>query len=164
MALDILFDTDVGAGLEKTSDGKLAVKAGENVTVGPEGVSVKFPEAKRAVATVAVDTDKNELVLTFTDGTEERKALPPLPIDVRLQGAEVIGNMLRLTLSDGTVLPDIDLSKFMDFTPEAVLNAIKNFSPAQKAEFKTALLELLKGEEVKNFGGTETKGFLLVTA
>lgn len=154
--IQIFHKTEAGKGIE-FADGKYNVKSAmpEVVTVTDEGVGVaKLPKV--------LVVEGNAVKITYTDGTSENLDLPAQSIDVKLQGAEVEGNNLKLTLTDGTEIVT-DLTKFMDFTPEGVLEAIKNFDTAQKAEFKTALLELLKGTEVQDSNGT-TEGFLLPTA
>lgn len=78
--------------------------------------------------------------------------------DIKLEGATLneLTNELELTLVGGTVFKT-SLAKFVD-APKSAAQYLTEMKALP--EFKAALIELMKGEEVQDFAGT-TKGFLL---
>ncbi|MCI7480130.1 MAG: hypothetical protein MSA88_06820 [[Pasteurella] aerogenes] len=83
--------------------------------------------------------------------------LPQIPVDVKLSDLEFTQDgKLKATLSDNSTTE-------VDFNAMVIIAALKAANEQQKAELKTFLLNLIKGEEVQDFAGT-TKGFLLPTA
>lgn len=81
--------------------------------------------------------------------------------DIKLEGAFLNEdtNELELTLVGGTVIKT-SLAKFVD-APKSAAEYLTEMKALP--EFKAALVELLKGEEVQDFAG-ETKGFLITNA
>lgn len=151
--------------------GKLGVKLDNSGNVkfsatdsGLKG-QVEIPVQKKAVKGIKVEG--NQLVLTNTeDGSEERVDLPAVPVDVKLQGAELQENKLVLTLTDQSKI-EVDLAKFVDVfevTAEAIKTALAGADTGIKQAIVAALLpELkaaLKGEEVKDLSD-QSLGFLL---
>lgn len=83
--------------------------------------------------------------------------LPQIPVDVKLSDLEFTQDgKLKATLSDNSTTE-------VDFNAMVIIAALKAANEQQKAELKTFLLNLIKGEEVQDFAGT-TKGFLLPEA
>lgn len=83
--------------------------------------------------------------------------LPQIPVDVKLSDLEFTQDgKLKATLSDNSTTE-------VDFNAMVIIAALKAANEQQKAELKTFLLDLIKGEEVQDFGGV-TKGYLLPAA
>lgn len=83
--------------------------------------------------------------------------LPQIPVDVKLSDLEFTQDgKLKATLSDNSTTE-------VDFNAMVIIAALKAANEQQKAELKTFLLDLIKGEEVQDFAGV-TKGFLLPEA
>lgn len=170
---------DLGNTLEVTDSGYVEVKINDEGNVKLErtgsGVkaSVELPEAKKAIASVTVESGK--LVLHYTDDTTTELELPATAVDVKLEHAELTEeNKLKLTLSNGDTF-ETDLSKFVDALKSAQeyldeMVALTTFKPklieilSADTDFveaiKDKIIDAIKGEEIQNAGGT-TYGFLI---
>lgn len=106
---------------------------------------------------VKTDNTGNVQFELSDNGLKGQVTLPQIPVDVKLSSLEFTPTgKLKATLSDNSTTE-------VDFNAAVVIAAIKAANENQKAELKTFLLDLLKGEEVQDFAGN-TKGFLLPEA
>lgn len=154
----LLRKEQVGNGLEVSTEHKLQVKAGRNVTVDAGGVHVDFPEVPQAPKAVADVTIAGTTVTkSFTDGTSATETLPAPTVDVHLSGITFADGKLKATLSDGS-------TQEAEFSAELVVAAIEGMNDTQKGKLVDALLpkllDAIKGEEVKDFADVQL-GFLL---
>lgn len=167
---------------EKPEVGKTTVVVDDRLEVKPDNSgNVKFTRTDdglkgevtlpaETVAITKVEIVDNKVKVTKSDETTEELPLPAQAVDVKLKGAELTeDNKLKLTLSDDSVI-EADLAKFVDAPKSATeywteIKALPDFKDTviellKSPEAKTALLEVLKGEEVQNLAG-DTKGYLL---
>ena len=156
--MQILHKYEYGKTLDYV-DAKLEVKHDNSGNVQftrtEAGLKADVP---KSIQSIAVEGD--QIVITNTANEETRVYLPPYPVDVKLQGAQLMpDNKLKLTLSDGSEI-ETDLAKLVDAPKSA-----QEYWDEIKAlpTFKADLLAVLQGEVVQDFAGT-TKGFLLPSA
>lgn len=120
---------------------------------GTQDTEIEQLKAKNAELEQALNSEKAKV--TTLEGKVQ--ALESRE-DIKLEGAVLneLTNELELTLVGGAVIKT-SLAKFVDAPKSA-----SEYLTEMKAlpEFKAALVELLKGEEVQDFAGT-TKGFLI---
>lgn len=124
-----------------------------NTKNGSQDTEIEQLKAKNQELEQALNTEKAKV--TTLEGKVQ--ALESRE-DIKLQGAVLNEdtNELELTLVGGQVIKT-SLAKFVDAPKSAsqYLTEMKSLP-----EFKAALVELLKGEEVQDFAGV-TKGFLI---
>lgn len=136
MTIQVLHKTDIGTGLQVT-DNKL--------------VTDNFIKD--------INVTGGKVVATFLDDTIVERALPEQVVDVKLQNAVVEGELLKLTLTNGEKI-GVSLASLIPpaKNAEQLWNELKAVP-----DFKTSLINFIKGEEVHSFAN-ELKGYLLATA
>lgn len=187
--IQFLEDDELGHGLEKGSDNHLTLKLDNsgNVTLTKSEAGLKaevqLPDSvdlstvNSAIESLQetvheLNTENSGFATKIhnleTSDTAEKAKVATLESkvealegrnDVKLQDAVLEGNTLKLTLTDSTEV-NVDLAQFMNVVPTAQ-NLFEQM--AELPNFKSKLLEVLKGEEVQNFSG-ETQGYLLAKA
>lgn len=95
----------------------------------------------------------NTITLAKTDGSSDTIQLPAVPVDVKITGLNFENGKLKGTLSDGTEVET-------NFTLQVITQALQNATEQDKQAFKGVLIEILKGEEVKDTSDT-LHGYLL---
>lgn len=95
----------------------------------------------------------NIITLTKSDNTTVTIQLPAIPVDVRVTGLKFERGKLKGTLSDGTGVET-------EFTLQVITQALQNATEQDKQAFKAVLLDIIKGEELKDTNDT-LHGYLL---
>ena len=168
--ISVFHKEEVGLGLQVQSDNKLGIKEDNTGNVqfevsayGLKG-NVEFPKAfdpstlQQQIQALEQDKQAAEAKVTTLEGKvtalENRKDLHASGLHLDNATNEVV-----LTVEGGSELR-VGLGKFLNVIPtsQAVWDEIKALPT-----FKADLLDVLKGEEVRDFAGY-TKGFLLPSA
>lgn len=136
-----------------TADGAQAQATLANEKNGSQDTEIEQLKAKNQELEQALNAEKAK-VATLEGKVQTLESRE----DIKLQGATLNEdtNELELTLVGGQVIKT-SLAKFVD-APKSAAEYLTEMKALP--EFKAALVELLKGEEVQDFAGT-TKGFLI---
>lgn len=158
MSIKLAHDYNFGKGFEIV-DGKIQAKvqntATINLSVTDDGIKADFvgTTGTGLLKDVSVKEAENKLVFTVEGGADKEVVLPAKTVDVHLSGLEFADSKLKATLSNGQV-------KEVAFNAELIVAALESADQAQKQRLATALLEVLRGEEVQDIDGV-SKGYLL---
>lgn len=102
---------------------------------------------------VKPDNTGNVQFALTENGLKGTVHLPAVPVDVKITGLNFENGKLKGTLSDGTEVET-------NFTLQVITQALQNATEQDKQAFKTVLLDIIKGEEVKDTSDT-VHGYLL---
>lgn len=136
-----------GAKSIELTDSKLEVKADNtgNVqfAITEDGLKGTVNLPAQATAVTGGSIAGNTITLAKTDGSSDTIQLPAVPVDVKITGLNFENGKLKGTLSDGTEVET-------NFTLQVITQALQNATEQDKQAFKGVLIEILKGEEVKD--------------